>query len=234
VNIPQIVTAAAATIRLVLTMAGTDNAKNTSPMMQDLKTDPEKAAQAEGDLGGETDRDPSELVPGDVAKVEDAGPPDGGTAAWLVVLGAWCCSFSSPGWINSTYFLPSQSLDIVGPGHLAAIWWTNSNAPPLGVGSFQQYYEIGPLKDYSSSTIAWIPSMQLFFLFALGPVAGVLFDKYGPRPLIIVGTLLHVFGLMMASLAKTYYQFILSQGVCSAIGVAFLYTPGKFHMFPPP
>ena len=44
-------------------------------MMQDLKTDPEKAAQAEGDLGGETDRDPSETVPGDVAKVEDAAPP---------------------------------------------------------------------------------------------------------------------------------------------------------------
>lgn len=109
---------------------------------------------------------------------------------------------------------------------------TNSNALPLGVGSFQQYYEVGPLKDYSSSTIAWIPSLQLFFLFALGPVAGVLFDKYGPRPLIIGGTILHVFGLMMASLAKTYYQFMLSQGVCSAIGVAFLYTPGKFHIFP--
>ncbi|KAH9218330.1 major facilitator superfamily domain-containing protein, partial [Leptodontidium sp. 2 PMI_412] len=166
-------------------------------MMHDLTTDPEKAAQAEGDLGGETDRDPedgSEPIPGDAPKVEDDGPPDGGTAAWLVVLGAWCCSFSSPGWINS-------------------------------VGSFQQYYEVGPLKDYSSSTIAWIPSLQLFFLFALGPVAGVLFDKYGPRPLIIGGTILHVFGLMMASLAKTYYQFMLSQGVCSAIGVAFLYTP---------
>jgi MFS family permease len=105
--------------------------------------------------------------------------------------------------------------------------WANSDALLPGVGSFQQYYEVGPLKGYSSSTIAWIPSLQLFFLFALGPVIGILFDKYGPRPLIIGGTLLHVFGLMMASLAKTYYQFILSQGVCSAIGVACLYTPGK-------
>ena len=104
-----------------------------------------------------------------------------------------------------------------------------------GVGSFQQYYEVRPLKDYSSSTIAWIPSLQLFFMFALGPVVGIIFDKYGPRPLIIVGTLLHVFGLMMASLAKTYYQFILTQGVCSAIGVACLYTPGKFnHSSPDP
>ena len=101
------------------------------------------------------------------------------------------------------------------------------------MGSFQQYYEVGPLKDYSSSTIAWIPSLQIFFLFALGPVVGIIFDNYGPRPLIIGGTLLHVFGLLMASLAKTYYQFILSQGVCSAIGVACLYSPGKFNLLPP-
>ena len=94
------------------------------------------------------------------------------------------------------------------------------------MGSFQQYYEVGPLKGYSSSTIAWIPSLQIFFLFALGPVVGIIFDNYGPRPLIIGGTLFHVFGLMMASLAKTYYQFILSQGVCSAIGVACIYSPG--------
>jgi MFS transporter, MCT family, aspergillic acid transporter len=117
--------------------------------------------------------------------------------------------------------------------HPAATRWTNSNALPPGVGSFQQYYEVGPLKDYSSSTIAWIPSLQLFFLFALGPVVGIIFDNYGPRLLIIGGTLFHVFGLMMASLAKTYYQFILSQGVCSAIGVACLYTPGKFNLLRP-
>lgn len=28
-------------------------------------------------------------------------PPDGGTRAWLVVLGAWCASFCGYGWINS-------------------------------------------------------------------------------------------------------------------------------------
>ncbi|RSM15055.1 hypothetical protein CDV31_005135 [Fusarium ambrosium] len=156
---------------------------NATPPMQDLKNTPPDSS-----LGGETERDTE-----DSGEPVRDGPPDGGAAAWLVVLGAWCCSFSSPGWINS-------------------------------VGSFQQYYEVGPLKDYSSSTIAWIPSLQIFFLFALGPIVGILFDKYGPRPLIIGGTLLHVFGLMMASLAKTYYQFILSQGVCSAIALACMTT----------
>lgn len=28
-------------------------------------------------------------------------PPDGGVTAWMVVLGAWCTSFCSFGWINS-------------------------------------------------------------------------------------------------------------------------------------
>ncbi|MCJ1287776.1 hypothetical protein MMC26_007128 [Xylographa opegraphella] len=185
--------------------------------MHDLETDPEKAARPESDLGGKTEQDPEDArgpipgdKPGDATKLEDAGPPDGGATAWLVVLGAWCCSFSSPGWVNTV------------------TRWTNSNALSPGVGSFQQYYQVGPLKDYSSSTIAWIPALQLFFLFALGPVVGIIYDNYGPRPLIIGGTLLHVLGLMMASLANTYYQFILSQGVCSAIGAACLYTPDKF------
>ncbi|KAH7127286.1 major facilitator superfamily domain-containing protein [Dactylonectria macrodidyma] len=181
-------------------MATTGN--NEKPnLMHDNSIAPEKVAQPESASGSETERDIEDArnpVPSDrtddAAQLQDAGPPDGGTAAWLVVLGAWCCSFCSPGWINS-------------------------------MGTFQEYYQLGPLHDYSSSTIAWIPSLQLFFLFGLGPIIGRLFDIYGPRPLIIGGTILHVFGLMMASLAKTYYQFLLSQGICSAIGVACLYSP---------
>ncbi|CAG8983795.1 hypothetical protein HYALB_00006760 [Hymenoscyphus albidus] len=115
-------------------------------------------------------------------------PPDGGAAACLVVLGSWCCSFSSLGWINS-------------------------------MGSFQQYYQIGPLHDFLTSTIACIPSLQLFFLFALGPIVGILFDNYGPRPLVIGGTFLHVFGLMMASLGWRYAHFLAAQGVVSAVGL---------------
>lgn len=102
------------------------------------------------------------------------------------------------------------------------------------MGSFQQYYEVGPLKDYSSSTISWIPALQLFLLFALGPFVGIIYDKYGPGPLILGGSIFHVFGLMMASLAKKYYQFMLSQGVCSAIGVACLYMPGKLNLLASP
>lgn len=34
--------------------------------------------------------------------------PDGGLAAWSVVLGAWCTSFCSFGWMNSMYASPSM------------------------------------------------------------------------------------------------------------------------------
>ena len=54
----------------------------------------------------------------------------------------------------------------------------------------------------------------------MGPILGHWFDRYGPRPLLLVGSFMHVFGLMMASLSSTYYQLLLSQGVCSAVGVA--------------
>ncbi|KUL84253.1 hypothetical protein ZTR_06960 [Talaromyces verruculosus] len=97
--------------------------------------------------------------------------------------------------------------------------WINS------VGTFQNYYEATLLNQYSASTIAWIPSLQIFFMFAMGPIIGQLYDRYGPRYLLLAGSLLHVFGLMMASISKEYYQVLLSQGVVSAIGVATAFQP---------
>jgi predicted MFS family arabinose efflux permease len=40
---------------------------------------------------------------------------------------------------------------------------------------------------------------------------------YGPKWLLIVGTTIYVFGLMMTSLSHEYYQFFLSQSVVAAI-----------------
>ncbi|KAJ9144306.1 MFS general substrate transporter [Coniochaeta hoffmannii] len=107
--------------------------------------------------------------------------------------------------------------------------WINS------VGTFQEYYQSGPLKAYSVSTISWIPSLQIFFMSVLGPVIGHVYDRYGMRLLVLVGSLMHVFGLMMASISTEYYQFLLSQGVCSALGVAVVFlsaisaVTGWFH-----
>lgn len=113
--------------------------------------------------------------------------PDGGSEAWLVIVGGWCCLFVSFGWITS-------------------------------IGVFQDYYESNLLSNYSSSTVSWIPSLQACCMFIGAPVFGKIFDSFGPRWLLAAGSFFHVFGLMMASLSTQYYQLLLSQGVCSALG----------------
>lgn len=122
----------------------------------------------------------------------DTGPPDGGTRAWLVVAGAWCCLACSFGWITC-------------------------------IGVFQDYYVTHQLRQYSSSTVAWIPATETFLMFAGAPICGRIFDSYGARWLVIVGAFFQVFGVMMISLCKDYYQFFLAQSICSAIGSSCLF-----------
>lgn len=55
---------------------------------------------------------------------------------------------------------------------------------------------------------------------------GRLFDNYGPRWLLLGGTVLHPFGLFMVSLCTRYYQFILAQSICSAAGASLLFFTG--------
>ena len=86
------------------------------------------------------------------------------------------------------------------------------------IGVFQDYYQTHQLKEYSPSTVAWIPALQAFMMFVGAPFYGKVFDNYGPRHLLFFGTIFHVLGLMMASVSSKYYQFLLSQGVCSPLG----------------
>jgi MFS family permease len=46
---------------------------------------------------------------------------------------------------------------------------------------FQEYYEAHQLRDQSPSTIAWIGSLQTFFMFSGMLFGGPLFDQYGAK-----------------------------------------------------
>ncbi|KAH8885867.1 MFS general substrate transporter [Thozetella sp. PMI_491] len=151
----------------------------------------EFGADQSDDPSATPERDPEKSID---RKSPSGDIPDGGLSAWLVVLGAWCVSFCSFGWLNS-------------------------------VGVFQEYYQNDLLRSYSPSTISWIPSMEIFLMFAMGPFVGIFYDHYGPRWLMLVGTFLHVFGIMMASLSTEYYQILLAQGLCSGIGTSTVFQP---------
>ncbi|KAJ8125448.1 hypothetical protein O1611_g8190 [Lasiodiplodia mahajangana] len=53
---------------------------------------------------------------------------------------------------------------------------------------------------------------------------GRLFDSYGPRWILVVGTIVYSFGLMVTSLSTQYYQFILSQGIVLALGASAVFN----------
>jgi MFS family permease len=99
----------------------------------------------------------------------------------------------------------------------ASFGWINC------IGVFQEHYQRDQLSEYSASAIAWIPSTETFLMFAGAPVFGKSFDSYGPMFSLVIGTTLHVFGLMMVSVSTEYYQFFLSQGLCSAVGASALF-----------
>lgn len=144
---------------------------------------------------------------------------------------------------------PSEDVDNIEPQKPAGNPWMDPKAFPDGgatawltvagaaaclfvsfgwincVGVFQEYYGSHQLRQYTASEIAWIPALQIFFMLFGGPFVGKIFDDYGPRYLISVGAFMHVFGLMMASISKKYYQFLLSQAVCSAIGASMVFYP---------
>ncbi|KAI0405424.1 MFS general substrate transporter [Xylaria palmicola] len=94
------------------------------------------------------------------------------------------------------------------------------------IGVFQAYYSTHQLSSYSASTIGWIPSVETFFLFLGVPIFGGLFDYLGPTVLLIIGTILHVGGLLGLANCQTYVQIFFAQSFVSAIGTGAIFVAG--------
>lgn len=147
-------------------------------------------------------------------------PSEGGTKAWLTVAGSSAALFVTFGWVNC-------------------------------IGLFQAQYELNQLSTYTSSQISWITSMEcqmparfqfpllgvnsrlVFCMLFFSPVGGTLFDSYGPRLPLLIGSIMHVFGLMMLSISSKYYQIMLSQSICSGIGSSLIFSPALTAVSPP-
>ncbi|KIK70008.1 hypothetical protein GYMLUDRAFT_535541 [Collybiopsis luxurians FD-317 M1] len=92
-------------------------------------------------------------------------------------------------------------------------------------GTFQAWYTTHQLSTLHASTISWIGSLQLWVFFFSGGPIGYMFDKYGPRNLMLVGTVLYVLSMMMTSISTHYYHYLLSQGLLFGLGVGLLFYP---------
>ncbi|KAI1390587.1 MFS general substrate transporter [Hypoxylon trugodes] len=94
------------------------------------------------------------------------------------------------------------------------------------IGVFQAYYSSHQLSNYSASTVGWIPSTETFMLFLGVPIFGGLFDRLGPTVILVIGTVLHVGGLLGAASCHTYGQFFATQSIVSAMGTGAIFMAG--------
>lgn len=90
-------------------------------------------------------------------------------------------------------------------------------------GVYETYYAANQLSNKTPSDIAWIGSFQLFCMFIGGMVSGRIFDSYGPKWLLRVGSVMVVVTFFILPECKEYWQFFLCQGVLFGIGIATMY-----------
>ncbi|KAH7270906.1 major facilitator superfamily domain-containing protein, partial [Fusarium solani] len=90
-------------------------------------------------------------------------------------------------------------------------------------GVFQSYYVEALQRP--PSDIAWIGSIEVFFLFFIGTFTGRLTDAGFFLPISILGSILVVAGTLVTSACTQYWQVFLAQGVCVGLGNGCLFCP---------
>ncbi|KAB8556635.1 hypothetical protein FH972_025671 [Carpinus fangiana] len=171
---------------------------------QPFKEAYEDYGEAEGTNGASSTSSKEDPEHGQqLAKVQSEKPsinnissvPNGGTLAWLQVVGGFFLMFNSWGIVNTfgiyqTFYESSDS-----PFHV------------------------------DSSTISWIGALQACLLMLIGALTGPIYDAGHLRWLLLPGSFLVVFGHMMLSLATEYYQALLAQALCIGLGCGLLFVP---------
>ncbi|CAL3972712.1 unnamed protein product [Diplocarpon coronariae] len=101
--------------------------------------------------------------------------------------------------------------------------------PSLGImntmGAFEEYISTHQLKDYGLSAVGWIFSLYAFLTFGVGLFVGPVFDKFGPRWLILSGSVLLVSSMCLVGYCTEFWHFIIVFSVLGGVGAALVFSP---------
>uniref|UniRef100_A0A1A8GFM0 Solute carrier family 16, member 3 (Monocarboxylic acid transporter 4) n=1 Tax=Nothobranchius korthausae TaxID=1143690 RepID=A0A1A8GFM0_9TELE len=75
------------------------------------------------------------------------------------------------------------------------------------------------------SDTAWISSILLAMLYGTGPICSVLVNRFGCRPVMMVGGLFASLGMILASFSTSIIHIYLSTGVITGLGLALNFQP---------
>ncbi|XP_066579906.1 monocarboxylate transporter 2 [Amia ocellicauda] len=87
------------------------------------------------------------------------------------------------------------------------------------------FKEIQQIFSTSYSQIAWISSIMLAVMYAGGPISSILVNKYGSRPVMIMGGFMCSIGMIAASFCNSVTQLYVCIGVIGGFGLAFNLQP---------
>ncbi|XP_043944210.1 monocarboxylate transporter 2 [Protopterus annectens] len=87
------------------------------------------------------------------------------------------------------------------------------------------FKEIQEIFGTTYSEIAWISSIMLAVMYAGGPISSILVNKYGSRPVMIIGGFLCSAGMISASFSNSVLQLYICIGVIGGFGLAFNLQP---------
>ncbi|XP_060127309.1 monocarboxylate transporter 2-like [Zootoca vivipara] len=108
-----------------------------------------------------------------------------------------------------------------------------SYAFPKGIAIF--FKEIQDFFGTSYSEIAWVSSIMLAATYGGGPISSILVNRYGSRPVVIMGGLLCGIGMVSASFCTSILQLYLCAGLITGLGLALNLQPsviiiGKYFL----
>ncbi|XP_030630964.1 monocarboxylate transporter 3 [Chanos chanos] len=79
--------------------------------------------------------------------------------------------------------------------------------------------------DCGYSDTAWISSIMLAMLYGSGPVSSIMVNRFGCRPVMLVGGLLASAGMIGASFTTNIIQLYVTAGVITGLGLALNFQP---------
>jgi len=94
-----------------------------------------------------------------------------------------------------------------------------------GTGTIENYLREHQLSDSSESSISWIFSLWMFFMYFGGVQVGPVFDAYGLRPLILPGCVMWIASLFILSVCEEFYQFILCFSILGGFATSMIFNP---------
>ncbi|XP_058498640.1 monocarboxylate transporter 1-like [Solea solea] len=87
------------------------------------------------------------------------------------------------------------------------------------------FKDIETIFNATPSQVSWISSIMLAVMYAGGPISSILVNRFGSRPIILLGGCLAGSGLVAASFCNTVEQLYFFIGVVGGLGLAFNLNP---------